>query len=376
MTVEKSGILKRIHLIFLILLFASALSACSGDSEGSSASSEISEETAAQAEDSGLEDISDDDSTEASISFESMDTYMTITVYGTGAESVAAIAQEEIERLDGILSAESEGSEIYEINAAGGGTLSGDAAYLVDISLQLWEATGGAFDISVYPVAQLWGFTTGDYAVPSDEELAQTLELVGTDMLLWDSASSLLTLEEGMAIGLGGIAKGYSGDQITEIFEAYGVDGAIASLGGNIVVYGTKPSGDPWKVAIQDPADSSGYACVLSIDYSANIITSGGYERYFEEDGVTYHHIIDPSTGYPADAGLTSVSIITANGTEGDGLSTSLFVMGLEAAIEFWQTTEDYEFEMVLVDSDGVVYISEGLADSYTSDCEVVIISK
>lgn len=313
---------------------------------------------------------------EASVSFEAMDTYMTITVYGENAEEAAEAAQEEIECLDDILGAEEEGCGIYEINAAGGGTLSDEAAYLVKASIDLWQETEGAFDITIYPAAELWGFTTGNYCVPSDAEISRVLALVGTDMLEYDEGSAQLTLKEGMAIGLGGIAKGYSGDRLMEIFEEYGVSGAIASLGGNIAVYGQKPSGDLWNIAIQDPDDSSSYICVLSLSGNVSVVTSGGYERYFEEDGATYHHIIDPETGCPADTSLTSVSIISGDGTSADGLSTALFVMGLDEAVQFWQTNTAYDFEMVLVDEDGNVYISEGLADSYSSDYDVTIISK
>lgn len=367
MILKKKRLLRKILFALLAAVLGMLTAACTSDDDDASDALSLQEETS---------QASDDDSDEGYVAFDSMDTYMTITVYGSNAQSAAEAAEAEIERLDGILSAESEGSEVYEINENGGGTLSSDCAFLIDVSLKLWEATGGAFDISIYPVSVLWGFTTGDYAVPSDEDLAAALSLTGSSRLDWDADTCVLSMEEGMAVTLGGIAKGYSGDLIMDIFEEYGVDGAIASLGGNIVVYGSKPSGDLWKIAIQDPEDSASYICVLSLEGNTNVITSGGYERYFEEDGVTYHHILDPATGYPAQAGLTSVSIITENGTEGDGLSTALFVMGLEEAIEFWRSTDEYDFEMVLVDEEKNVYITEGLADSYSSDYAVTIISR
>ena len=365
MHLKKIEAIKRVNLILLVLLFAFSAMACAGSSDTGDEAETEAETTASSSSDE-----------EVSVSFEAMDTYMTITVYGNNAEEAAAAAQEEVERLDILFSAENSESEIYIINENGGGTLSDESAYLVKTSLALWEATGGAFDITVYPIAMLWGFIGGDYYVPTDEELEELLAYVGSDMIGWDSSGNTITLEDGMAIGLGGIAKGYTGDRLLEIFEEYQVDGAIASLGGNIVIYGDKPSGQSWKVAIQDPEDSSNYVCVLALDDDLSIVTSGGYERYFEEDGVTYHHIIDPDTGYPADAGLISVSIISADGTEADGLSTSLFVMGTEAAIEFWQTTEDYDFEMVLVDSDGNIYISEGLVDSFSGDNTATVVYK
>ena len=365
MHLRKNKAVKRLSLIIPVLVFVFSAAACG------SGSADINEDGT---EDKTTASSSSDE--EASVSFEAMDTYMTVTVYGNNAEAAAAAAQEEVERLDVLFSAEDSESEIYTVNENGGGTLSDESAYLIETSLSLWEATGGAFDITVYPIAELWGFIGGNFYVPTDEELEELLGLVGSDMIVWDSSSNTITLEEGMAIGLGGIAKGYTGDRLLEIFEEYEVDGAIASLGGNIVIYGDKPSGQSWKVAIQDPEDSSGYVCVLALDDDLSIVTSGGYERYFEEDGVTYHHILDPDTGCPADAGLVSVSIISADGTEADGLSTSLFVMGTEAAIEFWQTTQDYDFEMVLVDSDGNIYISEGLVDSFSGDNTATVVYK
>lgn len=309
------------------------------------------------------------------IAFEAMDTYMTITVYGDNAANAAQAAKDEIERLDSLLSTEDEGSEVYALNENGSGTLSEDSTALIDASLKLWEATDGAFDISVYPVMELWGFAGGEYKVPDEKELEDTLALVDAGKIVWDEESGTVTLAEGMAIDFGGIAKGYAGDAITDIFEEYGVTGAIASLGGNIVVYGEKTDSTLWNVAIEDPEDMSEYLGVLSIEDGVSVVTSGGYERYFEEDGVTYHHIIDPDTGYPADSGLISVTIASENGTEADGLSTSMFVMGKDEAVEFWKSNEAYDFEMILMDSERNLYVTEGLSGSFSSDLDFEIIT-
>lgn len=315
-------------------------------------------------------------SKECSLSFEAMDTYMTVTVYGKEADEAAAAVMAELERLDGILSAEDPESEVYALNENGGWSLSEDTAYLVENSLALYEATGGAFDITIYPVARLWGFVGGEYAVPDEDELADALSYVGSDMLDYESGSGTLSMKDGMAIGLGAIAKGYSGDRILALLADYDVTGAVASLGGNIAVYGKKTDGSAWNIAIQDPEDSSSYICVVSLEGGVSVVTSGGYERYFEEDGVTYHHILDPETGYPASSGLISVSVISENGTAADALATAFFVMGMDEAVSFWKTNEDYDFEMILVDEDGNIYITEGLADSYSSDYETEIISR
>ena len=148
----------------------------------------------------------------------------------------------------------------------------------------------------------------------------------------------------------------------------------LVNLGGNAQVLGTKPDGSLWRVAVQSPDAEDEYLGVLETKDKA-IITSGGYERYFEKDGVTYHHIIDPSTGYPAENGLISVTIVSADGTLADGLSTSLFVMGKDKAVDYWRTHSD-EFDMILLTDDEQLYVSEGIKDSFTSDRDVNIVAK
>ena len=149
----------------------------------------------------------------------------------------------------------------------------------------------------------------------------------------------------------------------------------MVSLGGNIQAIGTKPDGSSWKVGIRDPkGGQQDYIGVLSVENQA-VVTSGGYERYFEQDGVTYHHIIDPTTGYPADSGLLSVSIVSADGTMCDALSTSLFIMGKDKAIEYWRAHSD-EFDMILYDKENKVYVSEGIAEDFTSDFDTEVVKK
>jgi cytidylate kinase len=160
--------------------------------------------------------------------------------------------------------------------------------------------------------------------------------------------------------------------EMRNIFAECGVTSAMVNLGGNVQTYGTKPDGKKWKIAVQDPKKEGNYLCIIDSAGQA-IITSGGYERYFEEDGVRYHHIIDPSDGYPADNGLVSVTIVSANGTLADGLSTSLFVMGRDKAIDYWREHSG-EFEMVLYTDGGELLATEGLKDILTSEYAVTYI--
>ena len=159
-----------------------------------------------------------------------------------------------------------------------------------------------------------------------------------------------------------------------DIYREKGVTSGLVNLGGNAQVFGTKPDGSLWRVAVQSPDSEDEYLGVLEAKDKA-IITSGGYERYFEKGGVTYHHIIDPATGYPAENGLVSVTIVSTDGTLADGLSTSLFVMGKDKAVDYWKAHSD-EFDMILLTDDEKLYVSEGIKDSFTSDREVEIIKK
>src|SRR3712207_1232414 len=151
-----------------------------------------------------------------------------------------------------------------------------------------------------------------------------------------------------------------------EIFKNNGIKSGIVNLGGNVQALGKKTNGSEWKIAVQSPDKEGDYAGVIKIKDKA-VITSGGYERFFEENGVSYHHIIDSVTGRPADSGLQSVSIVSDDGTMADGLSTSLFIMGQEKAIEFWRANSE-KFEFVLLTNEDRLLVSEGLKDSFSSE--------
>ncbi len=337
----------------------------------------------------GQTSVSETDSTETDSSgdqeytksFFAMDTYMTLTAYGENAREALEAGEAEIERLDRLFSTGDENSEIFALNAAGGGEVSEETAMLIQRSLDLYDQTGGIFDISIYPVMELWGFTSGDYKVPESDELERTLALVdaGNLSLTESDESAVLSMEEGMEIDLGGIVKGYADDRVGDIFAEYGVEDAIINLGGDVRVMGTRPDGDLWRVGIQDPEDTDGFLGGLTLT-DTTVVTSGGYERYFEDEetGRRYHHIIDPRTGSSADSGLISVSVICEDGTLADALSTTLFILGTEDAVEYCESfSESDGFDALLMDEDREIYITEDLADSFidlTGDTELNII--
>ena len=302
-----------------------------------------------------------DKETEASKDLFAMDTYMTLTAYGEHAQEAVDKAAERVEALDALLSTGNENSEIYQLNQNGEATLSEEGGYLVERALELYKKTEGAFDIAIYPVMQAWGFPTQDYHVPDDDTLKEKLALADASKVNYDKDTRKIFFDQdGMEIDLGGIAKGYTSSQIMQIYQDCGVTSGLVNLGGNVQALGCKTDGSKWRVAIQSPDDTEEYLGILEIEDQA-VITSGGYERYFEEDGVTYHHIIDPATGYPADSGLISVTIVSDDGTLADGLSTSLFIMGEEKAAQFWRENSD-EFEAIMETSDGELYVTEGIA--------------
>lgn len=291
--------------------------------------------------------------------FFAMDTAMDFTVYGDAA--LLDEAETLIGSLEEQVSVTDEHSDIYAIDHTGSGSLSGNTAELMEQALELCRRTGGALDISVYPIVRAWGFTTGSYQVPDEETIQSLLPLVDYTQIQYDAATGVVMLPEGMEIDLGSVAKGYAGQLAAQMLRNSGVESALLNLGGNVQTVGTKPDGSPWKIGIKDPQGEDAMM-VLSVEDQA-VVTSGGYERYFEQDGQTYWHIMDPSTGHPADSGLISVTIVGDEGVVCDGLSTALFVMGLEKAADLW--AQSCDFEAVFVTASGEVYITEGLRDRF-----------
>ena len=287
---------------------------------------------------------------------------MSLTAYGERGEEAVEAAVQEVERLDALLSTGIAESEVSRINASGEGDLSEDTKKILSEGLTIWKQTGGLFDVTIYPLMQLWGFPTGNYHVPTKEELKQTMSLVDSSKVILDG--NHVTLGEKQKMDLGGIAKGYTSNRIMEIFQEYGVTSAMVSLGGNVQTLGKKPDGTDWQVGIQNPDNVQGDLLGAVAVQDQAVITSGGYERYFEENGQTYIHILDPRTGCPAESGLASVTIVSSNGMLADALSTSLYIMGPDEAEAYWRIYAD-EFDMIVMTDEGTVYVTEGILDRF-----------
>jgi thiamine biosynthesis lipoprotein len=297
-----------------------------------------------------------------------MDTVMLLTAYGGNAGAGLDAAESLIDGLNASLDPEREGSEAYALNHAGGGPVAVTEAVrrMLEVSQQVWEKSGGALNPATYPLTKAWGFIGGDYRVPSGGELDTLLEhtAFGTVTI----SGHTVTLPAGMEMSFGAVAKGYASQSAVEVMRGTGVAAAVISLGGNVQTLGeTKPDGLPWTVAVQDPYDTGTYAGLLRVGETA-VVTSGGYQRYFERDGVVYHHILDPSTGRPADSGLVSVTVICPDGTTADALSTALFVLGEEKALQY--RTEYGGFDLVLITRDNRVVVAGKLDFSEHGDYE------
>lgn len=319
---------------------------------------------------------------EASIQTIAMDTFITLTAYGSDqgdCQEALEAAAEELRSLDRQLAATDEDSLIYALNHAGGSwvELDGETSAMLEETLALCGLTGGALDITAYPAVQAWGFISGDYRVPGPDELDQLSDLI--DYTRLELEGTQIRLPDGMEVELGAVAKGYAGDRLAALLAERGISSALLDLGqSSIQAVGTKPDGSPWRIAVQDPL-GDGYLGVLEVSGLA-VGTSGGYQRFFEQDGERYWHILDPDTAAPARSGLAGVTVVSPSGLTCDGLSTALFVMGLEEGAQFWRDHPELEFDAIFLSEDGSIAVTAGLADTFSlaqgyEDREVTVLS-
>ncbi len=320
-----------------------------------------------------------------------MDTYMTLTAYGDNAKEAVDKSVDEIKKLDSMLSTGIAASDISQLNKNGSAGIHEETADIIGTAIKLNADTDGAFNPLIYPIMKCWGFDTGNYRIPSKAELEECRRHMDIDKIVIDDMAvskahgkaernvdglhrHISFTDTLMQIDLGGIAKGYTADRIKQIYKDLGVTSGIVNLGGNVQTIGSRADGTPWNVAVRKPDGSGEYMGILAVNDAA-VVTSGGYERYFEQDGNTYHHIIDPATGCPAESGLKSVTIVNNDGMLADALSTAVYVMGYKKAVRLWKYHKQ-PFEMILIKDDDSVYITAGLADCYTSDEKYTIIER
>lgn len=295
-------------------------------------------------------------------------TNITLTLYGPGSESVFDKIFDRIAQIEETMSLQRPDSVLSSIrNAAGDKAVQvpADVYKVIESAIDMAKRSGGAFDPAIGPLVAAWDIT-GNPRVPDLSEIESLLGLIDwKDIVLDEAASTVFLKKKGMAIDLGAIAKGYAADEAARIARESGIKSALLDLGGNLFVIGAKPGRDNWRIGIQNPDGQRGLSLGIVPAVDASAVTSGAYERFFEQDGKRYHHILSPFTGYPSESGLLQVSIVS--GKESmycDGLSTACFVLGLEKGMELVESMDGYE--AIMVSTDHQVYLSSGLKENFT----------
>ena len=299
-----------------------------------------------------------------------LNTIVTVTLYDSQDEEILNAALDLCREYDKLLSPTIETSELYQLNHGelpqdeeGFYELSEETADVISKGLDYCRLSGGAFDIAVEPLSALWDFTSGEGTVPDEEAIQAALPLINYEDITLEG-NRIRFEKEGMGINLGAIAKGYIADKMKEFLLDQGVESAIIDLGGNILCVGQRPEGTPFRIGIQKPfADRSETEAVMEIS-DKSVVSSGIYERYFEQDGVLYHHILDPSTGYPYDNNLVSVTISSNESVDGDGLSTTCFALGLEKGLDLVNSLPDVQ--AVFITDDYQLHYSENFDEEIT----------
>lgn len=296
-----------------------------------------------------------------------MGTIISQKVYGENAKKAAIEVEDEIKRLEALMSFFLESSEVSKLNKAAGQCeveLSSEVLFVLNKAKYYSEICQGSFDITIAPIARLWGIFTSREKIPSQEEINEALKLTGHKYLSINNDLKTSKLEKsGRCVDLGAIAKGYAADRAIEIYKHHGVESAFVNLGGNVMVLGNKPNGEPWRVGIQNPLLQRGQCLGAVNAVSKTVVTSGDYVRYFEKDNKKYHHILDPRTGYPAESSLMSTTIVAKRSIDADALSTAIFILGLEAGIKLIDSQED--MEAIFITKDKEIYVTEGLKEDF-----------
>jgi len=299
-------------------------------------------------------------------SFDAMNTFMVIQSYGRNSELANQEVEKEVLHLEKLISTTDQESQLYQLNHMENPKLllSAETSQILHYGLELAQKTDGALNPALYPITKAWGFTTGNYRVPEDDEIAALLPLTDYKKITFSQKKeNEITLQPGMMLDLGALGKGYAGDLAIQILKKHGIKSAILDLGGNIQTLGKKPDGSSWAIGIKNPWAKNVVAGISVNDMA--VITSGGYERYFTaNDGNDYIHIFDGKTGRPVHNDLVSVTIVTHKGIYGDALSTALFVMGKDQAVTYWKkhhSEPDQNFDLLLITNDEELIYSPGL---------------
>lgn len=297
-----------------------------------------------------------------------MGTIVNLTVYQDIDESIFSGAFDIVKDIESKMSLNIDGSEIDNINKNAGISpveVSSDTFNVIEKSIYYSGLSDGKFDISSGGLVKLWDIGGENARVPSPEEIEKELSLIDyRDIVLDKSNSTVMLSNPQMMLDLGGIAKGYAADRVADYLKSNGVEKAIVDIGGNLFLLGYNQDESPWSVGIQNPFSESRNEYIGVFKTSdASVVTSGVYERFLEADGVRYHHILDPDTGYPSENELMGVTISCKDSIDADGLSTSVFLLGLERGMELVESLDGVEAIFVTESKD--IYLSSGIDDRF-----------
>lgn len=296
-----------------------------------------------------------------------MGTVVKVTIYDSNDTKILDKAFDRVREIEKSVSINQEGTILDKVNESSGISpviVDEDTFKIVEKGIKYSNLSNGLFDITVGPLVKLWSIGLPEARVPSKDEIDSVLGYINyKDIELNENENSIFLKNPNMIIDLGGIAKGYTADEISEVLTENNVHSAIIDLGGNVYTHGRKVNGQDWNVGIQNPISNRGDILGTIKVNNKSVVTSGTYERFIEKDGIKYHHILDPKTGYPYDNNISGISIISEKSIDGDALSTSVFAMGVEEGLAFVESQPDVE--AIFVTTDNNIYLSSGMKDIF-----------
>lgn len=296
-----------------------------------------------------------------------MGTTVGVTLYENGSEEVLDKVFKRVQEIENLVSINKEETEIDKLNENAGISpvkLSDTSFEIIEKALYYSKLSTGGYDLTVGPLVKLWNIGLPEAKVPTQEEINEVIKNIDyTKVVLNKDTKEVFLSQKGMLLDLGSIAKGYAADEIVKILKEENINSAIIDLGGNIYALGLKEGNKNWKIGIQNPFDNRG-KIVGSLEVSnKTVVTSGVYERYIEQDGQTYHHILNPETGYPYETDIAGVSIIADKSIDGDALSTLVFTKGLEKGLELVENIDGVD--AIFITNNKEVYVTKDLKDNF-----------
>lgn len=303
--------------------------------------------------------------------FFALGTINCIKTFDIEKEDAVKEAMKRVAEIDDTMSAFKPESDISKLSANSGKRFQNihrDTFQLIQKAVEFSNLSDGAFDITIRPLAELWGINKKGDFIPSDAELQETLRLVDYHDILLDTESlSAFLKNPGQSLDLGGIAKGFAADEIKRILVESGVQSAVINLGGNVVTIGRRPDRQPWQVGIQNPMAPTGQYLGILSTVNETVVTSGSNERFFIKGGIRYHHILDPRTGKPAQSSLLSVTAVCECSADADALTTALFVLGPEKSMPL---LNKIKAEAIFIKDDLTVAATHGLLGHFKNPNE------